>query len=72
MQSDAFGPGSNGPLLLIVELPDGGAKALRNWRRPAATDGVAAVCLPRLNEAGDAAVLTSCPPPDRRTPPRRT
>ncbi len=62
MQSEAFGPGSNGPLLLTVELPDGGAKALEELSGDLrATDGVAAVSPPRLNEAGDAAVLTVVP-----------
>jgi RND superfamily putative drug exporter len=61
--SDAFGPGMNGALLLVVTLPGTGdatslaplATTLRG------TPGVASVAPPRLSSAGDTAVLTVVP-----------
>jgi RND superfamily putative drug exporter len=71
--SEGFGPGFNGPFLVVAEVPKGAtsgpalqklAGALR------AEDGVAAVSRPRLNPAGDTAVLTVFPttkPQDQAT-----
>ena len=61
--SEGFGPGANGPLLLTAELPDGGGQAaLADLReRVGSTPGVASVSEPRLNEAGDAAVVMAIP-----------
>jgi RND superfamily putative drug exporter len=68
--SEAFGPGANGPLLVAVDLRDGAAatdaaSAARTVDSIAgdlqATDGVATVLPPALNDAGDAAVLTVVP-----------
>ena len=62
--SDGFGPGFNGPLVVVAELP-GGAKdravvtALDH--RLAAVPGVARVQAPTYNPAGDAAVLIVYP-----------
>ncbi len=71
MQADAFGPGRNGPLLLATELAGGDAKALEGIAADLrATPGVAAVSPPRLNTAGDTAVLTVIPttgPQDQAT-----
>ena len=60
--AEGFGPGMNGPLVVVAELPDAGAAApeplvaaLRS------TEGVAAVTEPALNQAGDAAVITVIP-----------
>ncbi|MCP9958622.1 MMPL family transporter [Streptomyces sudanensis] len=57
--SEGFGPGSNGPLLVVV---DGDAKAAA---RAADTikglDGVAAVTPPTPNKAGDTAMITVVP-----------
>ncbi len=78
--SDSFGPGSNGPLLVAVDLAgDGGGAAGAGGSAPIidriaadvqATDGVAAVLPPAVNEAGDAAVLSVVPttgPQDKAT-----
>jgi putative drug exporter of the RND superfamily len=67
---EGFGPGANGPLLVAVDLRSGAAatdagSAARTVDRVAgdvqATDGVATVLPPVLNDAGDAAVLTVVP-----------
>ncbi|MFJ3925527.1 MMPL family transporter [Streptomyces sp. NPDC090022] len=64
--SDGFGPGFNGPLLVVVD----GDKALadRTFDRLTKLDGVAkgpdgnpVVMPPRFNEAGDAAIITVIP-----------
>ncbi|OKK16746.1 hypothetical protein AMK16_23815 [Streptomyces sp. CB00455] len=57
--SDGFGPGFNGPLMVVVD----GDKALadKTADRIKALDGVAAVVPPAPNEAGDAAVITVVP-----------
>jgi putative drug exporter of the RND superfamily len=82
--SESFGPGSNGPLLVAVDLAgDGGGAASASAGAGGsattvesiaadvqATDGVAAVLPPAVNEAGDAAVLTVVPttgPQDKAT-----
>jgi putative drug exporter of the RND superfamily len=54
-----FGPGANGPLLLVA---DGGPATLAALRdQVAGTPGVAAVSPPQANPAGDTAVLTVVP-----------
>jgi RND superfamily putative drug exporter len=72
MQADGFGPGANGPLVLVAALSrPGDASALDGLRAAvAATPGVAAVTPPQLNPAGDTAVLTVVPatgPQDEKT-----
>ncbi|HEX6424625.1 MAG TPA: MMPL family transporter [Acidimicrobiales bacterium] len=73
MTSEAFGPGANGPLLVAVDLGDGAGAASTVERIDAglgATEGVAAVLPPAVNDAGDAAVVTVIPetgPQDRAT-----
>jgi len=70
--ADAFGPGSNGPLILSVELggtdPDSFLPELSE--RLAATDGVAAVASPTISPSGDTSVIQVTPttsPQDERT-----
>ena len=71
--AQGFGPGSNGPLVVALSLPGGGAQAhavasLRG--QLAAEPDVAAVSPPVLNRAGNAGVLTVIPrtsPQDART-----
>ncbi|WBB60248.1 MMPL family transporter [Streptomyces sp. WMMC500] len=66
-----YGEGANGPLQIAVDLTEVPADSLPALRDDlAATDGVAAVAPPRLNEAGDAAVVAVTPvtgPQDERT-----
>ncbi len=67
-----FGPGSNGPLLIAVDLPRGtGRAALTALQTQLQHDpGVAVAAPAQLNRAGDAAVVTVVPttsPQDIRT-----
>jgi len=61
--SEGFGPGANGPLILVAELPDRGAASDVDAlaQRLRGEDGVAYVPAPRINAAGDAALLTVIP-----------
>jgi RND superfamily putative drug exporter len=63
MLAEGFGPGMNGPLLLVTELPDGtDAEALAPVTTAVAdTKGVVAVTDPVVNPAGDTAVITVVP-----------
>ena len=72
LTADAFGPGANGPLLLVAEVPAGSAGSAdsadsadsaltRLTSTLAQVPGVAAVTPARLNPAGDTAVLTVVP-----------
>ena len=63
MLADGFGPGMNGPLLLVAELPAGSdASSLDGVAQAvSATPGVVAVAPATLNETGDAAVMTVVP-----------
>jgi RND superfamily putative drug exporter len=63
MLADGFGPGMNGPLVLVAELPaDGGTDPLAGVVGAVrSTPGVAAVAEPALNPAGDTAVVTVVP-----------
>jgi putative drug exporter of the RND superfamily len=66
-----FGPGFNGPILVVVELTTSGPAIAQHVRDALLADpGVAAVTAPVLNPAGDTAVLTVNPttaPQDKRT-----
>ncbi|MFD3781472.1 MMPL family transporter [Streptomyces sp. NPDC058612] len=57
--SDGFGPGFNGPLMVVVD----GDKALadKTVDQIKGLEGVAAVTPPNLNKAGDAGVITVIP-----------
>ena len=64
--AEGFGRGFNGPLMLAVELGDGGASSPDAVLRPleeaiAADTGVVSVAPPQLNEAGTAAVVRVVP-----------
>ncbi len=61
--SEGFGPGFNGPLLVVSELPEAGDGAALDSLSEAiaATDGVATVGQPVLNAAKDTATLTVFP-----------
>ena len=61
--ADGFGPGMNGPLLLVAELPAGSDPSALDGvtQAVAATSGVVAVAPAALNETGDAAVMTVVP-----------
>jgi RND superfamily putative drug exporter len=72
LNTEGFGPGTNGPLVIAAELPGPGAKpaidsfAERLRREP----GVAFVPDPQVNSAGDAAIVTVIPkgsPQDKKT-----
>ena len=57
-----FGKGFNGPLLLVAEVPSGGTGALQPVVTAIGQDpDVAAVGAPRLNPAGDTAVIRVLP-----------
>jgi RND superfamily putative drug exporter len=61
--SEGFGPGANGPLVVVAELPDRGAAgdvdALATRLR--GEEGVAFVTDPVINQAGTAALVTVIP-----------
>ena len=65
--SEAFGPGFNGPLVVVVDLAGVDGAAARDLAVAEvagglqAADGVAAVLPPMRNEAGDTAVVTVLP-----------
>ena len=70
--AQGFGPGMNGPLLLVAELPaSGGAERLGTLSDSIrSTPGVATVTEPAVNPDGDTAVITVVPetgPQDPRT-----
>ncbi len=67
-----FGPGFNGPIQVVVELPTSGGQVIVDRVHDAlqADPGVGAVTAPVSNAAGDTAVLTANPttaPQDERT-----
>jgi putative drug exporter of the RND superfamily len=65
--TDGFGPGANGPLTVVVEIPSGtssdDAQTLLGDTATALqqADGVASVSAPQPDDAGDTAVLTVVP-----------
>jgi putative drug exporter of the RND superfamily len=70
--SEGFGPGHNGPLLLVTEVPDGtdAAGLERVTEVVGADEGVAFASAPRLSEQGDAAlwqVIPTTAPQDEAT-----
>jgi RND superfamily putative drug exporter len=57
-----FGPGFNGPLLVVAEVPRGNAADVQGLTDALrGVDGVAAVAPPQFNPAGDVAVVTVFP-----------
>ncbi|MGA8117949.1 MAG: MMPL family transporter [Actinocatenispora sp.] len=66
LMSDAFGPGINGPMAVVAELPRKSQQAnqqtLTSLRKSMQdTRGVKSVSAPSVNKAGDTAVLTVVP-----------
>ncbi|RSM45378.1 hypothetical protein DMB66_51125 [Actinoplanes sp. ATCC 53533] len=61
--SAGFGPGFNGPLIVVVDAPIGTAQAAgeRAAQQIRGLDDVDAVTNPKVNKAGDTAVLTVIP-----------
>jgi len=59
--ADGFGPGANGPLLVVVDSPDAQAVAATAAAELAQLDGVAGVGEPVLNAAGDTAIVAVTP-----------
>jgi RND superfamily putative drug exporter len=61
--AEGFGPGANGPLLVVAEVPAGGGDAAlqRLGAGLGDTAGVALVSPPRLNPAGDTALFSVVP-----------
>jgi RND superfamily putative drug exporter len=74
LQTKAFGPGSNGPFLLAVDIPKGDAATAAQLekvqRAVEGADGVAQVTPPQPSEDGEMATIVAIPdssPQDRRT-----
>jgi RND superfamily putative drug exporter len=63
LQADTFGPGFNGPLVVLVDSPAGGATAAAATvaERLGTLADVALVAPPIFNQAGDAAIVTVIP-----------
>jgi RND superfamily putative drug exporter len=72
LNTEGFGPGTNGPLVIAAELPTPSAKAGVDSLATALRKepGVAFVIEPQVNRAGDAAIITVIPtgsPQDKQT-----
>jgi RND superfamily putative drug exporter len=63
LTAKAFGPGANGPLLVVAELPAGASPGTAQdlSARLRTVPGVASVTPAQLNQAGDTAVVTVVP-----------
>jgi putative drug exporter of the RND superfamily len=63
LNTEGFGPGTNGPLVIAAELPDRSAAAEIDGfaDRIRGEEGVAFVGEPQVNDAGDAALVTVIP-----------
>jgi putative drug exporter of the RND superfamily len=63
LNTEGFGPGTNGPLVIAADLPSpsGKAKVEELAQKLRSESGVAFVAPTRINEAGDAALLTVIP-----------
>jgi putative drug exporter of the RND superfamily len=63
LNTEGFGPGVNGPLVIAAELPDSGAESDINAlaTRLRSEDGVAFVADPQFNQGGTAAIVTVIP-----------
>ncbi len=73
--AEGFGPGSNGPLVVAVDLPTGTSPEVAQRLSTAigSTDGVATVVAPQTNQPGDTAVIVAIPttsPQDAKPPSR--
>jgi RND superfamily putative drug exporter len=72
LNTEGFGPGTNGPLVVAAELPDKSAKGdINSFAHELRSEqGVAFVAGPVINDAGDAAIITVIPtgsPQDKQT-----
>src|SRR3954471_15881816 len=72
LNTEGFGPGANGPLVIAAELPNPGAKVKIDQfaQQVRGEKGVAFVPAPTINPAGDAAIVTVIPkgsPQDQQT-----
>ena len=72
LNTEGFGPGTNGPLVIAAELPNPAAKARINSfaQQLRGEPGVAFVTAPRINAEGNAALITLIPdgsPQDKQT-----
>jgi RND superfamily putative drug exporter len=63
LNTEGFGPGANGPLVIAAELPDRAAQGTIDSfaQRVRGEDGVAYVPPPQMNAEGDAAIVTVIP-----------
>jgi RND superfamily putative drug exporter len=63
LNTEGFGPGTNGPLVIAADLPDRASKARIDSfaERARRESGVAYVPEPVINRAGDAAIVTVIP-----------
>jgi len=62
MLAEGFGPGTNGPLLVVADMSRGDGAVLQRLQAELGnTAGVAAVSPPRVNPAGDTALITVVP-----------
>src|SRR5262249_41438594 len=59
--ADAYGPGANGPLAVVVTYPKGGSVPSALTSALASTPGVAKVAPPQTNAADTTAVVTVIP-----------
>src|SRR5262249_41568251 len=60
--AEGFGPGANGPLLVVANMSPGDGAVFQRLRTELGnTAGVAAVSSPRLDPAGDTALITVVP-----------
>jgi putative drug exporter of the RND superfamily len=61
--AEGFGPGTNGPLVVAVDLTAGGGQGVVNQLAKAigSTPDVASVVPPQLNDSGDTAVIVAIP-----------
>jgi uncharacterized membrane protein YdfJ with MMPL/SSD domain len=72
LNTEGFGPGTNGPLVLAADLPDASAAAeIDSFAEQLRSEpGIASVTQPQVNEEGDAAIVTVIPegsPQDKET-----
>ena len=62
MLAEGFGPGANGPLLVVADMPHGDGAVLQRLEAGlGSTAGVTAVSPPRLDSAGEVALITVVP-----------
>jgi putative drug exporter of the RND superfamily len=63
LNTEGFGPGTNGPLVIAADLPnpDGKARIDALAQRLRSEPGVAFVAKPQINEEGNAAIVTAIP-----------